>query len=443
MKRSIRWLLLSLVLFWLCAQAADDEPEWLYTMRPGDNLWSLAQRYLGDGGASVKLQRYNQIDAATKIPPGTRIHIPLSWMQQQPAVARVVQLRGDVVLQHSGRQPEPLTLGGRLWMGDSLELGEAASVTIELADGSRLLLGPGSHITMDRLSAYGDTGMVDSRFRLQRGRVESRVRPLKGPGSRYEISTPAAVTLVRGTDFRVGVESGSGISQSEVVKGEVAVNAAGESVKLKAGFGTRIEPGKPPLAPRPLLPPPDLSALPERLDAVAITLDWPDQKGAVGYRLQLLASGDDALLAAHQLEQSRIDELVLSPGRYQVRIRGIDGLGLEGLSSRHLLEVVKPLPAPSPEPEPQLRLEPPAFNGAWVSFRWNQPPKANHYRLLIISEQTGLPLFSRRFETTVLSLPLPPPGRYRVSVEAWLAVESRWLRSNLYRLVIPPSWALP
>ncbi|MBA1333428.1 hypothetical protein QQ73_21120, partial [Candidatus Endoriftia persephone str. Guaymas] len=78
MKRSIRWLLLSLVLFWLCAQAADDEPEWLYTMRPGDNLWSLAQRYLGDGGASVKLQRYNQIDAATKIPPGTRIHIPLS-----------------------------------------------------------------------------------------------------------------------------------------------------------------------------------------------------------------------------------------------------------------------------------------------------------------------------------------------------------------------------
>ncbi|MBA1333411.1 sugar transporter, partial [Candidatus Endoriftia persephone str. Guaymas] len=128
---------------------------------------------------------------------------------------------------------------------------------------------------------------------------------------------------------------------------------------------------------------------------------------------------------------------------YQVRIRGIDGLGLEGLSSRHLLEVVKPLPAPSPEPEPQLRLEPPAFNGAWVSFRWNQPPKANHYRLLIISEQTGLPLFSRRFETTVLSLPLPPPGRYRVSVEAWLAAESRWLRSNLYRLVIPPSWALP
>ncbi|MBA1330134.1 hypothetical protein QQ73_02740, partial [Candidatus Endoriftia persephone str. Guaymas] len=51
---------------------------------------------------------------------------------------------------NSGRQPEPLTLGGRLWMGDSLELGEAASVTIELADGSRLLLGPGSHITMDR-----------------------------------------------------------------------------------------------------------------------------------------------------------------------------------------------------------------------------------------------------------------------------------------------------
>ncbi len=143
---------------------------------------------------------------------------------------------------------------------------------------------------MDRLSAYGDTGMVDSRFRLQRGRVESRVRPLKGPGSRYEISTPAAVTLVRGTDFRVGVESGSGISQSEVVKGEVAVNAAGESVKLKAGFGTRHRSrasrrwrrGR-------CCRPPIFQPLPERLDAVAITLDWPDQKGAVGYRADNLS----------------------------------------------------------------------------------------------------------------------------------------------------------
>jgi hypothetical protein len=32
------------------------------------------------------------------------------------------------------------------------------------------------------------------------------VKPLRAPGARYEIHTPAAVTVVRGTQFRIAAE---------------------------------------------------------------------------------------------------------------------------------------------------------------------------------------------------------------------------------------------
>ena len=49
---------------------ADD---WLYTIRPGDELWSIAQTYCGSARAAEEIARHNGIADATRIRAGERI----------------------------------------------------------------------------------------------------------------------------------------------------------------------------------------------------------------------------------------------------------------------------------------------------------------------------------------------------------------------------------
>jgi hypothetical protein len=103
------------------------------------------------------------------------------------------------------------------------------------------------------------------RYRIQRGRktrrIENRIKPLRKPEYRYEIHTPAVVTVVRGTDFRIFSDTADELTRSEVTEGGVNISAAGETISVEQGEGTLIEKGKPPAAPRKLLPEPDLTDL--------------------------------------------------------------------------------------------------------------------------------------------------------------------------------------
>ena len=70
-----------------------------------------------------------------------------------------------------------------LGIGTTLFTSADASLTLQFADGSRLLLHGGSELKLDKLSAYGATGMTDTRMRLPKGRTSSEVKPLRGSGS--------------------------------------------------------------------------------------------------------------------------------------------------------------------------------------------------------------------------------------------------------------------
>jgi len=439
-------LLLTLLLLTLCTLAQGEE--WVYRMRAGETLSGISARFLRPGITPAQLQAHNQIIKDRQIPIGTEIHVPLAWLKQSPAQAEVLFLHGQVSLVRGGIAPRTLTAPEPLRVGDQLTTGEDGVLGIRFADGSRLLLGPASQVTLDTLSAFGETGMVDTRVRVQRGRVESRVKPLHGEGSRYEIHTPAAVTMVRGTGFRVAVEGASGLTRSEVVKGRVAVAAAGATVEVAAGFGTLVEPGKPPSPPSRLLDPPDLAQLPARLTAGGVELSWPSVAGAEHYRLQLLATNQpDEVLREVLTDQPSHRFAALAAGDYLLRLRAIDARGLEGLSAQRSLTVepAPPPPAPTPTPVaeapprlPAPQLYPPRFLGGWMEFRWDQVQGAWGYRLILAKDAAMHDSLLERIGSDArLLLPQPWRGRFYVRVDALFPGDSEETHSQIYRIEIP------
>lgn len=402
--------------FWLLLVGAlqvSVAEDWVYTARPGDNLWNLSKVYLKDVSYYRRLQRYNGIDAPRVIPPGTPIRMPIAWLRHAPAEVEVLRARGAVEVVRAGAtQAQPLRPGDRLAIGDQMRTGPESNATIGFADGSRLVLQAGSELLLDTLTAYGKTGMVDTRLRLRHGRIDTQVQPARGPASRYEIKTPAAVTAVRGTNFRVSAEQDRPVARSESIDGEVDVSGAEVVRVLPAGFGTVAEAGKPPLPPKPLLPAPDVSKLPARLLRFPTSIHWPAVTGAVAYRIQIAPDqAFETLLVDTRNEPAQYQLTELPNGEYVLRVRAIDELGLEGLNADAELTVAAhPFPPRMLQPENEGITRDPR-----PELRWSGAAPTRGYRLQLARDAAFRDLVLEetvRGTSTYLPAEDLPPGEY-------------------------------
>lgn len=342
---------LLLMLFYLGGAGARAESRyWVYTVRPGDNIWNLTEKYCTSVLHWKRIQVLNNVRLDRQIPPGTKLRFPMDILKYQPASALVVQVQGAAQLFRAGSgSGVPLAPNTRLRSGDRIVTAAGANVTLNFADGSDLLILENAEVVMDTLSAWGQTGMVDTRVRLQGGRVNTRVKPSQGPGSRYQIITPAAVAAVRGTQFRVAAAENGAVTRSEVTEGSVNVGAQNSGQDIKAGFGLVSEAGKPAQAPRQLLAAPELSPTAVQQRSLPLQFEWAATAGAKSYRLQIAPdSRFETLIADRLTENTRLQWPDLADGRYALRVRAIDELGLEGLDSVVEFEVdARPL-APQP-----------------------------------------------------------------------------------------------
>src|SRR5690606_22341697 len=147
--------------------------EWRYRVRPGDTVWDLARMYTRPDVPWERLQSHNNIDDPYHLVPASVVLFPAEWLRRQPATAKVIAVIGAAEASGSGRFDDAISVteGLRLAAGAALRTPPDASLTLEFADGSRLQLQGDSELHFDRLSAYGATGMVDTRLRLPRGRA--------------------------------------------------------------------------------------------------------------------------------------------------------------------------------------------------------------------------------------------------------------------------------
>ena len=372
----------------VCAQ------DWVYSARPGDNLWNISAKFLKEGTRyTSRLQQLNGIQEPTKIPPGTRIRIPIKWLKYQPVPALVLETQGKCEGISSAKGRHDLTPGQQLHTGDAVLTGENSSMTLQFADGSKLLVQAQTEIVLDTVSAYAKTGMVDTRLRLRSGYVDTGVKPKKGPGSRYEISTPTAVAAVRGTEFRVSAEAESDLMRSEVIEGRVRVKSRGVNRTVKSGFGVYVKPGNKPSKAIKLLLPPDTSSLSDRLQYFPLRYTWPKLEDASKYRIQVAPSSlFNKLLVDQITSQPNVDFSDLADGEYALRVRGIDDFGLEGLNAVKQFTV-------DARPEAPMPLNPKNNGNVYdpqPRFWWSKPEGISRFHFQLAADNEFKHLFADR-----------------------------------------------
>ena len=94
--------------------------DWVYTMRPGDTLWTLCKEYTKEPTCWQKLGPLNKIDRDRAIPPGTRIRVPANWLKVPAASAEIIFVQGEASLQLPGEPVIAATEGTKLSIGSTL-----------------------------------------------------------------------------------------------------------------------------------------------------------------------------------------------------------------------------------------------------------------------------------------------------------------------------------
>lgn len=399
-----------LLLLLACSPLASAE-DWNYRIRPGDTIWNLAGEYLKPGIPWQRLQTHNRIPNPYQLPPGSTIHFPLAWLRIQPARVRVVAVRGQALVDGPGSGAAvPASEGMQLGVGTLLRTARDATLTLEFADHTRLLLQGNSELRLDRLSQYGKSGMVDTRLRLQRGRITNSVTPSHGASPAFIVDTPNATSAVRGTRFRVNAEESR--TQAEVTEGSVAVGAGSRNALVGHGYGTVVAAGQTtPIRAVPLLPAPDLSSVPATLNGARAEVKWRPLEHALRYRVQASNTATfETLLADLETTDPLANLPMLPEGEYFLRVRAIDAQGLEGYDATTSF-VAETLPEPpfaiAPQADSLVREVQP-------EFRWADVADAAAYRFEL-ADNAGFanPLSLRQEKGTRMRAPQAlAPGRY-------------------------------
>jgi len=113
-------------------------------------------------------------------------------------------------------------------------------------NGSTVELDQSTDLEIQKSESQGKSGRIVLKQIL--GKSVNRVVELIDPGSRYEIQTPSAYALVRGTLFSVEVD-GLKNTTVKVIENAVIVGAQGQTVSVPAGYQVTVLFGSPPPPP--------------------------------------------------------------------------------------------------------------------------------------------------------------------------------------------------
>ncbi len=325
------------------ADALKDGGMWQYKVKPGDTLWSVASQHLISSSYVPKLQASNRIRNPYRLTPNSTLNIPYDWIKQTQSAAVLQEMSGDASAKNAQGKPLPLAIGQAYPSGTVFSTGKDAMLRLQFQDGSSLQLNANSTLMLQSQVYYPSTGAIGSQSQLDQGSANSVVNPNTLMPSRYRISTPAATTTVRGTEFRVRVASAED-SATEVLRGTVQVDEARTSVQVPAGFGTRT--GKHVGKTVKLPAAPTLAGLETRYEFNPAPLRWTAQDGEKAYRLTLsLAGQSQRRLQERETAAARYNALLPGNGDYNLQVRAVDDNGLEGFDSSRRIELrAYPLP---------------------------------------------------------------------------------------------------
>jgi hypothetical protein len=158
---------------------------------------------------------------------------------------KVSSVSGDVqVLRSGSTESIKATNGMELAVGDTITTGSDGSAKLTFFEGSVMEIKANSEILINELST-ASTGSTSVSLMEQVGSTVNRVAKLVDSASKYEVETPAAVAVVRGTVYDMLVQQ-NGTTTLKSEEGSVSFTAAEQTVIVNAGFqSTAAVGGKP------------------------------------------------------------------------------------------------------------------------------------------------------------------------------------------------------
>lgn len=434
------------------AQAQGNEPSLPYTVKSSDKLIVLAKELLIRPTDWALVARFNQLKDPDFIKAGQKLQIPLRLMKTQPAPSRLVSVSGDVQMGGAAA-----AVGSVVGEGVKLQTGANSSAVLQMADGSRITLLPGTLAEVVNQRGYalrdasksGSTTWFSGLVRLALGSVETLAAKTANRASPLQIETPTSLVGVRGTQFRVGYAgAGAAGASTEVLEGKVRadnpVQASGAD--LPGGTGAVVNPKEKEVKVVKLLEAPSTSGLAAEVFKPLGTLALPPLAalpGARGYRVQVSPDEKFEQIVRDLQGSQSVDLGSLPLGNWVVRLRGIDGQGLEGFDAVKRIAV-------SPEPTWRVLSSSISQRAGKTVLEWDgvqangQPFAANpapQYAALLASDAAFKNVLAQIPAVAGAQLVLGDlkPGTYYIRLLAQVSAGSA-VPSAIYRFDLPGNW---
>jgi hypothetical protein len=161
--------------------------------------------------------------------------------------ARVQLVRGIFEFQARDGSWQPVGEKARLSPGTRVRTRELSSALLVLQDGSALRLGPSTEITLDQMDRFL-LGVRIVRITQWRGETSHEVQLNEKVRSLYEVRTPSAAVIAKGTAFSVRVRADL-LTRVYVNEGTVDVTGTQATIALEPGQISSVAVERPPEEP--------------------------------------------------------------------------------------------------------------------------------------------------------------------------------------------------
>jgi hypothetical protein len=285
------------------------------------SVQSVFDRYPELRGSWEELARFNLLRV------GRSIEIPSDMLESPGMLAKVASFFGEAEVKRSFDQRFiPLVPNLLLREGDEIRTWRGAGARILFEDGNYVLLKSGSRATLVSLGTREQPAASRLQLFLKEGSIFSQMEhDLRG---RFEVKTPGANTIIRGTEFRVKVEPGEA-TRVEVLDGRVDFEMGERHLSVGRQEGALAATGSDSFAPAPLPPPPALVApLPEevlRSESFDQTFRWSAVAGAEVYTFEIARDDQffDVVAERRVGPEATVRIQGLEPGTYFWRVASL------------------------------------------------------------------------------------------------------------------------
>jgi len=405
-----------------------------------DNLINICKKILEEPRKWGIIAKINKLKNPNLIFPGQKLVIPTDMLRAVPLDGIVTFVSGEVrARSKEGEEWKTLHINDRVKQGSSIMTGDESGVEISFEDGDSFLMRSNSSLMIRAAKKRGMLNFLQRLF-LNAGRTITRVKEATGRKSRFEIQTPSAVAVARGTSFRVGVDEKETM-RSEVLKGLVDVEAMARRVEVHEGEGTLAKRNEPPAEPRKLLPPPMLLHGKALYTAMPLVFQFSEIERALSYRVMMArdGAGKDIVKEKVITPEEKAEIAGVDDGEYFLLSQSIDAEGLEGLPSDPVAFRLRVNPLP---PAIQSPGESVSLRANTMEFKWLGVKDAVGYHVQIAedSEFTRIVVDRRGITPTGFTSPSLDFKTYvfRVSSIARDGYEGIFSHAQNFTLVPPP-----